>query len=62
MVQHYGSHPQDVLAGIGPSICSAHYQVGSEVQEAAQQAFGKQADGLFAQLGESLHFDLWALH
>lgn len=60
MVSHYGSQPEDILAGIGPSICQNHYQVGEEVVNAAQAAFGKRSlevlrrhqDGYF-------HFDLW---
>ncbi len=31
MVSHYGTHPRDLWAGIGPSICADHYLVGQEV-------------------------------
>ena len=31
MKDRYGSSPADVLAGIGPSICQRHYEVGQDV-------------------------------
>lgn len=33
MQQHFGSLPQDILAGIGPSISQANYEVGEEVSK-----------------------------
>jgi YfiH family protein len=35
-----GSRPADVIAGIGPAIPAARYQVGPDVYEAVTQAFG----------------------
>lgn len=34
MGQYYGSHPQDLLAFIGPSICHTCYEVGDDLYEA----------------------------
>lgn len=34
-----GSHPADVIVGIGPAIAPARYQVGSDVHQAITQAF-----------------------
>ena len=31
LTREYGSHPADLLAGIGPGICARCYQVGGEV-------------------------------
>jgi polyphenol oxidase len=60
MAERYGSHPEDVLACVGPSICAAHYEVGADVQTAVQAAFGDKADGLLLQKANGLHFDLWS--
>lgn len=40
MQQAYGSRPQDILAGVGPSIGPDRYQVGEEVVAAAYQYYG----------------------
>ncbi|QHT69407.1 peptidoglycan editing factor PgeF [Rhodocytophaga rosea] len=40
MQQAFGTRPENLVAGIGPSISPEKYQVGSEVIEAVQQAFG----------------------
>lgn len=39
MSSEFGSHPQDVLAGIGPSIGPCCYQVDLPVQQALERAF-----------------------
>lgn len=59
MREQYGSRPEDVLAGVGPSICTAHYEVGEEVQLAARAAFGAQAEHLLVPTAGGVHFDLW---
>jgi YfiH family protein len=41
-----GARPQDVVAGIGPSVEAGSYQVGEEVAGAARDAFGQQAQTL----------------
>jgi YfiH family protein len=59
MVEAYGSHPADLIAGIGPSIGPDHYEVGPEVVEAVQQAF-EDADELLITHNTKTHFNLWA--
>jgi YfiH family protein len=39
-MQTLGSRPADVIAGIGPAIPAARYQVGPDVHRAVTQAFG----------------------
>ena len=39
-MQTLGSRPADVIAGIGPAILAARYQVGPDVYQAVTQAFG----------------------
>lgn len=55
----YGSRPENLLAGIGPSICAEHYQVGPEVVDAVHRSFGKDADAVIQPVNGSSHLDLW---
>jgi len=45
-MRQLGSQPRDVIAGIGPAIGPASYQVGEEVAAAVRDAFGQQAPAL----------------
>jgi YfiH family protein len=55
----YGSHPPNVLAGIGPSIGPEHYQVGPEVVEEVENYFGT-SDGLIRWVDDgSAYLNLW---
>ncbi len=56
----FGSAPEDIRAGIGPSIGPDHYLVGEDVAGQARQAFGKDAARLLAGRPDGVHFDLWA--
>ena len=65
MQAHYHSRPQDIRAGIGPSIGPHHYPVGPEVVRQAQDAFGLDAGELLrvsnGGKGDSgVQFDLWS--
>lgn len=55
----YGSKPENLLAGIGPSICVHHYPVGDEVVEQARQSFGADARLLIRNGPRQPHLDLW---
>jgi YfiH family protein len=64
MQARYGSRPQDVLAGIGPSIGAHHYPVGPEVVQSVRQAFGLDASELLhcpdgGDPESEVQFDLW---
>ena len=39
-MQTLGSRPSDIIAGLGPAIAPARYQVGPDVRQAVTQAFG----------------------
>jgi len=58
MQAEYGSHPADLVACIGPAICTDHYEVGSDVVEEVRAAFGKNAMSLLPTINGSTHFDL----
>lgn len=55
----YGTRPEDILAGIGPSVGVHHYQVGENVIQAAKEAFGGDAKNLLPEYNGHIHFDLW---
>ena len=57
---HFGTHPGDILAGIGPSIGPDHYEVGPDVVAQVRQAFGQSASSLLVDHAGATHFDLWA--
>ncbi len=59
MREHYGSAPQDILAGIGPSIGPDHYEVGLEVVEQVHAAFGADAKRVLVAQNGRAYFDLW---
>jgi YfiH family protein len=58
LVEHYGSRPQDIRAGIGPSIGPCHYAVGEEVVAGTRAAFGAEAEQLLIQ-NHQPHLNLW---
>jgi YfiH family protein len=60
MQERYASRAEDLLAGIGPSICVDHYPVGPEVVIKVEEAYGSDAQGLLKQKNGQVHFDLWA--
>jgi YfiH family protein len=61
MTAAFGSRPADLIAGIGPSIGPAQYQVGDEVVAAVGSYFGS-SDGLIARNPDdgTAYLDLWA--
>lgn len=58
MGEAFGTRPEDCLIGIAPSIGACCYEVGAEVAEAFQAAFGADA-GLLEARGDSWRLDLW---
>jgi hypothetical protein len=65
MQSAYHSNPEDILAAIGPSVCQNHYEVGGEVVEKVQEAFGQDANKVLSRGNGGLapgkaYFDLWS--
>lgn len=55
-----GADPARIVAGIGPSIAPARYQVGDDVRARAQEAFGRRAPEVIRPDGAGRWlFDLW---
>ncbi len=57
--KRYHVHPDDLIAGIGPSIGPDHYVVGENVFQEAANAFGEYVDHFFTRENGSLFFNLW---
>jgi YfiH family protein len=60
LAEHYGSRPADLVAAIGPSIGPCCYEVGDDVTEAVDTAFGSGHDLATPGPAGRAHFDLWA--
>ena len=55
----YGCRPEDVLCGIGPSICGSCYEVGDEIREEMTETWGTPfADEVMTRTGGRWHLDL----
>lgn len=61
MAAEYGTRAGDVLAGIGPSICVDHYEVGrdSEAADLARASFGNRAGEVLLPHNGTVHLNLW---
>lgn len=59
MATCFGSQPEDIIAGIGPSIGPDHYEVGEDVISSVETAFGKYSGELLSRTNHHCHFDLW---
>jgi len=59
MIEHYHCQPEDIQAGIGPSIAAHHYQVGTDVIGSVQKVFGEFAERLLPVQDGAVQFDLW---
>ncbi len=61
MQETFGSDPTRLVAGIGPSISRAHYEVGEDVAAQARAAYGDDAGHVVrpAESAGKSRFDLW---
>lgn len=61
MKQAFGTHPEDLIVGIGPSICQDCYEVSSDVAEQFQKAFPEvwHKELLTAKAAGKYQLDLW---
>jgi YfiH family protein len=58
--EHFGSPPEDLLAGIGPSIGPDHYAIGEERAAAFRSSFGAVAEPWLERRDDGIHLNLWA--
>lgn len=59
MQVQYGCQPENIFAGIGPSIGPDHYEVGADVIEHVQKALGEQSKPVFQPKNGRFMLDLW---
>ncbi|MBS1250788.1 MAG: Polyphenol oxidase [Chloroflexi bacterium] len=59
LAANYGTRPEDILAGIGPSIGPDHYEIGPDVIARVEQAFPKEASTLLSSEDGAVKLDLW---
>jgi polyphenol oxidase len=60
MQSHYGCKPENIIAGIGPSIGIDHYEVGAEVISQFREKYNHDADRVLQTRDGSTYLDLWA--
>lgn len=59
MKKNYGSHPADIVAGIGPSIGPDHYEIGADVILQVMQTYGNESELFLTSHHGKIHFNLW---
>jgi len=59
MQSHYGCKPENIIAGIGPSIGVDHYEVGVDVISQFQEKYNHDADRVLQTRDGSTYLDLW---
>ncbi len=59
MQSHYGCKPENIIAGIGPSIGVDHYEVGADVISQFQEKFMQDADQMLQTRNGVTFLDLW---
>lgn len=60
MKSAFGTRGEDLIAGIGPSVCQDSYEVGAEVIHEVSRAFGKNSGLMVRQANNKAKLDLWA--
>ncbi|MFQ5923184.1 MAG: peptidoglycan editing factor PgeF [Anaerolineales bacterium] len=60
MQNEYGCRPEDLIAGIGPSIGPDHYSVGEDVVTQFEEAHGDPARDHLRSIDGAVHLDLWS--
>ena len=59
MQKIYASTPQDIIAGIGPSICVDHYEIGEATARIVSESFPDFVDKVLVKKKEKTYFDMW---
>jgi polyphenol oxidase len=55
----FGVKPENILAGIGPSIGPDHYEVGDNVIKAVKAQYANDSQKMIELFNEKPHFNLW---
>ena len=60
MIQTFGTSPENLLAGIGPSIGPDHYEIGQDVLTQFSSSFGAQASDHIVEHDRRSYLNLWS--
>lgn len=60
MVDSFGTRPEDLVTGLGPSIAAHHYPVGAEVVDQILASMGPRAEAHVLREDGRTHLDLWS--
>lgn len=59
MVEHYHCQPENIVAGIGPSISVDHYEIGEDVASQFREKFKNDSEKILQTRDNKLYLDLW---
>lgn len=59
MMEHYNCQPENIVAGIGPSISADHYEVGEDVAVQFREKYKDDAEKILQVRDDKLYLDLW---
>ena len=59
MKKTFGTKGEDLIAGIGPSVCQDSYEVGEEVVNEVTSAFGRESALMILKPNNKAQLDLW---
>jgi YfiH family protein len=59
MIGNYGSKIENIRAGIGPSICVDHYDVGPDVAQKVMDVFSVDGSRILVEKNHRVRLDLW---
>jgi len=59
LVNELNISPENLVAGIGPSIGPCHYEIGHEVERAVKASFPEKWNSLLSYKDSSIFLDLW---
>lgn len=57
MIDNYGTNPEDLICGIGPSIMECHFEVGEDVAQMFEARYGSE----FVKMYDKPHINLTAI-
>ena len=59
MVEKYNCKPENIIAGIGPSISVDHYEIGEDVALQFRAKYGEDSEKILQTQDNKLYLDLW---
>lgn len=59
MIETYNCKPENIIAGIGPSISVDHYEIGEDVASQFRDKYGEDAEKILQTRENKLYLDLW---